>query len=83
MQEQIRKQEKQKLNMNLSSFLVPVSTAMCERVCVCLLSHFSCVPLFANLWTAGCQAPLSTGFSRQEYRSGLLRPPAGDLPDRD
>ena len=81
MQEQIRKQEKQKLNMNLSSFSVPVSRAMCERECVCLLSHFSCVPLFANLWTVACQAPLSMGFSRQEYWSGLLCPPPGDLPD--
>ena len=27
------------------------------------------------------QAPLSTGFSRQEYGSGLPRPPPGDLPD--
>ena len=26
-------------------------------------------------------APLSTGFPRQEYQSGLLRPPPGDLPD--
>ena len=28
-----------------------------------------------------CQAPLSTGFSRQEYGSGLPCPPPGDLPD--
>ena len=28
-----------------------------------------------------CQAPLSMGFSRQEYWSGLPSPPAGDLPD--
>ena len=28
-----------------------------------------------------CQAPLSMGFSRQEYWSGLPCPPAGDLPD--
>jgi len=32
-------------------------------------------------WTAICQAPLSTGFSRQEYWSGLSCPPPGDLPD--
>ena len=31
-------------------------------------------------WTVSCQAPLSMGFSRQEYRSGLLCPPPGDLP---
>ena len=32
-------------------------------------------------WTVACQAPLSMGFSRQEYWSGLLWPPPGDLPD--
>ena len=31
--------------------------------------------------TAACQAPLSMGFSRQEYWSGLPFPPPGDLPD--
>ena len=32
-------------------------------------------------WTVDCQAPLSMGFSRQEYWSGLLCPPPGDLPN--
>ena len=32
-----------------------------------LLSHFSCVQLFVTLWTAPHQAPLSMGFSWQEY----------------
>ena len=32
-------------------------------------------------WTAACQAPLSMGFSRQEYWSGLSFPSPGDLPD--
>ena len=32
-------------------------------------------------WTVARQAPLSMGFSRQEYWSGLLFPPPGDLPD--
>ena len=36
-----------------------------------LLSHFSCVQLCTDLWTAAHQAPLSMGFSRQEYWSGL------------
>ena len=45
-------------------------------------SHFSGVWLFATLWTIySPQAPLSIGFSRQEYWSGLPYPPAGDLPD--
>ena len=46
-----------------------------------MLSHFSCVCLFATLWTVACQAPLSVGFSRQEHRSGLPCPPSGDLPN--
>ena len=40
----------------------------------------SCVKLFAT-WTVAHQAPLSMGFSRQEYRSGLPFPTPGDLPD--
>ena len=35
----------------------------------------------ATLWTVARQAPLSTGFSRQEYWSGLPFPPPWDLPD--
>ena len=35
----------------------------------------------ATPWTVTCQAPLSMGFSRQEYWSGLPRPAPGDLPD--
>ena len=46
----------------------------------CMLSCFSCVRLFGSLWTVACQAPLSMGFSRQEYWSGLPCPPPGDLP---
>ena len=48
---------------------------------VCLLSHFSCVWLFVTLWSIALQAPLSMGFSRQEYWSGLPCPPPGDLSD--
>ena len=40
---------------------------------------FSPVQLFATPWTVVHQAPLSMGFSRQEYWSGLLFPPPGDL----
>jgi len=47
----------------------------------CVLSHFSHVWLFATLLTVAHQVPLSMGFSRQEYWSGLPCPPAGDLPD--
>ena len=41
----------------------------------------SSVRLCTTLWTAACQAPLSIGFSGQEYWSGLPCPPPGDLPD--
>ena len=44
-----------------------------------MLSRFSHVQLFAILWTAVHQAPLSMRFSRQEYWSGLPFPPPGDL----
>ena len=36
---------------------------------------------FATSWTAARQGPLSMGFSRQEYCSGLPFPSPGDLPD--
>ena len=35
---------------------------------------------FVTPWTVACQAPLSMGFPRQEYRSGLPFPSLGDLP---
>ena len=40
----------------------------------------SCLTLL-TLWTVAHQAPLSMGFSRQEYWSGLPCPPPGDLPN--
>ena len=46
----------------------------------CVLSRFSPVQLFVTPWTGAQQAPLSMGFSRQEYWSGLPCPPPGDLP---
>ena len=47
----------------------------------CMLSHFSCVQLFAILWTVARQALLFMGFSRKEYWSGLPCLSPGDLPD--
>ena len=49
-------------------------------VCICMCV-FSPVQLFVTLWTVTRQAPLSMGFSRQEYWSGLLFPPLEDFPD--
>ena len=45
------------------------------------VKSFSRVCLFATPWTIAYQAPLSMGFSRQEYWSGLPFPSPGDLPD--
>ena len=45
---------------------------------MCELSH---VQLFAAPWTVAHHAPLSLGFSRQEYWSRLPLPSPGDLPD--
>ena len=45
------------------------------------LSHFSHVRLFATPWIVAHQAPLSMGFSRQEYWGGLPSPSPGDLPN--
>ena len=48
---------------------------------VCILSHFHGISLCETLWTVTCQTPLSMGFSKQEYWSGLPCPPPGDLPN--
>ena len=54
----------------------------CSRVpCVCVLSCFSHVQLFANLWTIAHQAALPMAFSRQEYWSESPCPPPEGLPD--
>ena len=46
-----------------------------------VLNHFSCVQLFATLWTEALQTPLSMRLSRQEYWNELPCPPSGDLLD--
>ena len=48
-----------------------------------MLNRVSCVQLFETLWTVASQAPLSMGFSKQKYWSGLPCPPPGDLPDTE
>ena len=50
-------------------------------MCACMLSHFSLAWLFVILWTVAHQGPLSMGFPRQEYWSGLPCPSSGALPD--
>jgi len=62
-------------NPNLTSSMVQL------RVCVC--GRFSRVELYNSVWTEAHQAPLSMEFTRQEYWSGLPRPPAGIFPTRE
>ena len=45
------------------------------------VKSLSRVRVFETQWTVAHQAPLSMGFSRQEYWSGLPFPSPGDLPD--
>ena len=47
----------------------------------CAVFSCSVVRLFVTPWTATSQAPLSTGFSRQDCWNGLSCPPPGDLPN--
>ena len=60
------------------AMVFPVVMYGCEldhkESCVCAPSHFSHVWLFVTPWTVAHQAPLSKGFSRQEYWSGLAMP---------
>ena len=48
---------------------------------LCMLGHFSCVQVSVIPWAVAHQAPLSMGFPKQEYWSGLPFPPPGDLPN--
>ena len=64
-----------------------IALQCCVRFCCiakwislgCVLSRFSSVWLFVTPWTVAHQAPLSMGFTRQEYWSGLPGPPPGNL----
>ena len=66
---------------------LPSGVGFCQRdsflspsLCVWVCCGFSLVQLFETPWPLARQAPLSMGFSRQEYCSGLPRPLPGDLP---
>ena len=65
---------------SLAAHLFPLSPAdLLRRAGVCSVTCPVC--LFATPWTVARQDPLSTGFSRKEYWSGLPFPLPGDLPD--
>ena len=63
-----------------TSYVFSVKAYLILFFSVCVLSLFSHAQLFETQWTVACQAPLSMGFSRQEYWSGLPCPSSGDLP---
>ena len=62
-----------KFNMSKMVFIFPSKLLLC----VCALR----VRLFVTPWTVACRTLLSTGFSRQQYWSGLLFSSPGDLSD--
>ena len=76
------------------NFLALVSGSSVKKastlISYCLVSHTrlwfgglvaKLRPTLVTPWTVARQAPLSMGFSRQEYWSGLPFPPPGDLPN--
>ena len=65
---------------HLRNILDIISIVSILIVCVCATWLQSCL-IPCDPWTAALPPPLSTGFSRQRYRSGLPFPPPGHLPD--
>ena len=64
-----------KVMTNLDSILKSRDTTLLTKV------HIVKAMVFPVVWTIVPQAPLSTGFSKQEYWSGLPCPPLGNLPN--
>ena len=65
----------------LTKTLIPSNQGPPLQPPACVLGCFSHVPLFVTPRTVAHQAPLSMGFSRQEYQSALPCPYSRDLPD--
>ena len=73
---------KELINLNIHiSFIFQELPGDLSHVSECMLSCFSRVQLLETLRAVARQAPLSMGFSRQEYWSGLPFPSPGDLPE--
>ena len=68
-----------KSSTNLCLLINLVTKQLYIKGCICAKSLRLCC--FATLWTITSQAPLSMGFSRQEYWTGLPCSPPGDLSD--
>ena len=62
--------------MTVITYLICACNMKCENDGCSVMSDFSLTP-----WTVARQAPLSLGFSKQEYWSGLPFPFPGDLPN--
>ena len=58
------------------------SKTKCVCVCVCVCESLNHIQLSETPWTVACQAPLSMGFSRQDYWSGLPFPSQEDLSEK-
>ena len=59
----------------------PRAAAYQLSLCTVSAQSLTCVQLFSIPWTVALQAPLSMGFPRKEYWSGLPFPSPGDLPN--
>ena len=60
-----------KFGLELQNEAVCVSVCVCVCLCVCVCVSYSVMTDSTTPWTVACQAPLSKGFSRQEYWNGL------------
>ena len=72
-----------KFNPARKAYKTCVHMCVCVCVCVCVCMYvklFSHVQLFVTPWNVACWAPLSMGFSWQEYWTGFPFPSPGDLP---
>ena len=76
-----RKRPRTRLGVSVATRAGTNLSVMSLGKVACVLICFGHVALFATPWTAAHQAPLSKGFPRQEYWSGLPFPMPGDLPD--
>ena len=63
------------------SYTIDKQTGNKDNSCVCMLSQLSSVQLLETPWIVARQAPLSMGFSRQEYWSGVPCLLPGYLPN--
>ena len=66
---------------NNTTYLIHYDNKVVAFMSQNVLSHFIPIWFCVTLRAVACQAPLSMGFSRQEYWSGLPCPPPGAFPN--